>query len=191
MWWARLLNNAVAVYAPYVVPVTNSYESIATVTVGSGGSSSISFSSIPSTYKHLQIRMITRTSGSGVVRTAYARFNSDTGSNYSLHLLYGTGSSAAAGAATSTSFFTAGQIAGAGATSSVFAGSVVDILDYADTNKYKTTRTLAGIDSNGSGEVGIQSGNWRSTSAVSSILIYPEAGDFQQYSSFALYGIKG
>ncbi len=64
----------------------NSYESIATVNVGSSGSSFVEFTSIPSTYKHLQIRANSRYTGyqnSGAA--VYLQFNGDTGSNYSLH----------------------------------------------------------------------------------------------------------
>ena len=69
------------------------YESISTVTVGAGGTSSISFSSIPSTYKHLQIRFIGTCTVSGEYSQAvYMRVNSDTGSNYSRHSLGGNGS---------------------------------------------------------------------------------------------------
>ena len=70
----------------------------------------------------------------------------------------------------------------------IFGTFIVDILDYANTNKYKTMRALDGFDANGSGYAVLWSGNWRSTSAVSTITI--TGGTFAQYSSFALYGIK-
>jgi len=124
-----------------VIGATNSYESISTVTVGSGGSTTISFSSIPATYKHLQIRAIAKASG--------------------------------------TNFNPKMQ----------FNGFVIDILDYSNTSKYKTTRELSGQDRNGSGEIALWSGNWRSTLAITSIEF--SNGTFDQYSSFALYGIKG
>jgi len=64
----------------------------------------------------------------------------------------------------------------------------MDIFDYSNTNKFKTSRELGGYDLNGSGGVGFISGNFRSTSAITSIAF---AGTtFQQYSSFALYGVK-
>lgn len=68
---------------------------------------------------------------------------------------------------------------------------VVDILDYANTNKNKTIRVLAGVDNNGSGEVALNSGLWPSTSALNTIKILTTSGNLNQYSSFALYGIKG
>jgi hypothetical protein len=172
-------------------PVTNSYESIATVTVGGGGSSSISFTSIPATFKHLQIRGIARGNGGAFYDRPLLQFNSDTGSNYSWHYLEGYNTSAGAGAGASQTFISEYYAAaGAGAGASVFGAMVLDILDYADTNKYKTTRSLAGIDSNTvGGALQLASGSWRNTAAISTITL--SGFTFQQYSSFALYGIKG
>jgi len=76
-------------------------------------------------------------------------------------------------------------------TASIFGVTVTDILDYKDTNKYTTIRVLTGYDTNGAGDVLLYSGNWRSTSAVTSIVLFPASGNFNQYSQFALYGIKG
>ena len=78
----------------------------------------------------------------------------------------------------------------ANSTANCFGVAVIDILDYANTNKYKTYRSLTGGDANGSGQVLLRSSNWRSTSAVTSMTLYPGVGNFTQYSSFALYGIK-
>jgi hypothetical protein len=176
-----------------VTPATNSYESISTVTVGSGGSSSITFSSIPSTYKHLQIRGIARSDQASTGQSAlWVQFNSDTGSNYSWHRLYGNGSSAAAGAGTSTTWMLAGIGAYASNPANEFGASVIDVLDYQNTSKYKTVRGLTGEDENGAGYVGLHSGLWMNTAAVSTITIQPGSPyNWVQYSSFALYGIKG
>jgi hypothetical protein len=74
--------------------VTTSYESIATVTVGSGGAANVEFTSIPATYTHLQVRGIGRSLEANTgVDVQYLRFNSDTGSNYAWHQLVGNGSS--------------------------------------------------------------------------------------------------
>ena len=180
------------IYASSMQPALNasSFESIATVTVGAGGSSSITFSSIPSTYKHLEIRGIGRiASGAEAV---LMQFNSDTGNNYAIHYLMGNGSAASAGASTTRSsmglFWGMGIPSGA----STFGAAVVSVLDYANTNKYKTIRSLDGYDANGTGAIELASGLWQSTSAVSSITLTPNSSAvFQQYSSFALYGIKG
>ena len=178
-----MLNSLVALYDSGAGGGgATSYESIQTVTVGAGGSSSISFSSIPSTYAHLQIRCINRGGTS-----ANMTFNSDTGSNYARHYLEGTGSSAIAGGSSSTSNIDAIDNT---TTANVFAANIVDVLDYANVNKYKTSRILAGVDTNGGGYVDLYSGLWMSTSAISTVTINSAGGNFSQYSTFALYGIK-
>ena len=169
------------------------FQSIATVTVGAGGSSSISFTSIPSTYQHLQLRMIGRIDASSANGSGILRYNSDTSSsNYTYHEIVGNGSSASAygsGAPESNQILsTTGATAGA----NTFGVAITDILDYANTNKYKTQRNLGGYDNNGSGQIRLNSGLWMNTAAINSITITPNAGTvFVQYSSFALYGIKG
>ena len=169
------------------------YESIATVTVGSGGSSSITFSSIPATYQHLQIRSIQRstTAGSGT-EAVRLQFNSDTGTNYSIHTLRGDGGTAFATGDASTNYVRYWGMCKAGDAANTFGAGVLDILDYADTNKYKTVRGLGGIDTNSTVDyIILSSGAWRSTSAISSIVLSSTSGNFAEYSSFALYGIKG
>jgi len=161
-------------------------DSIATVNVGSGGSSTITFSSIPSTYSHLQVRFM---SVNASAQSVIMQFNGDTGSNYAKHSLNGNGSSALGQGFATQSYFNLQGYRVAASTPNPVIG-VVDILDYANTNKYKTTRMLSGFDANGSGEVSLNSGLWQSNSAISSILIRLESsGTINQYSHFALYGI--
>ena len=173
-----------------VAAATNSYESIATVTVGSGGASTITFSSIPSTYKHLQIRGIGRTSGSSTDSSMIFNSDSSSGSYYANHQIFGDGSSATAATSPTSTRLDPFYVPGSGVTSSVFAGFVVDILDYQNTNKNKTLRTLQGFDANGSGFVIFRSGLWIKTNAITQIE-WSVSGNWAQYSSFALYGIKG
>jgi len=180
---------------------TNSYESIQTVTVGSGGQASISFTSIPSTYKHLQIRGFLQSDRNNYpIENALMTFNGDTGSNYSAHYIY-AGVTAGTqqiitGSTTSATNIILNDVAGATA-GGQFGASVIDILDYANTNKYKTIKYLAGNDINNlvlnySGQIAFGSGNWRNTNAITNISISVQSSTgFTQYSSFALYGIKG
>ena len=167
--------------------VTNSYESISTVTVGAGGSSSISFTSIPSTYKHLQIRMLANYSGS--VGGGYVHFNSDSSSgNYSYHAFGGDGAgsvSTASGANANRGLYT--SVAGTVTTQPNV--MIMDILNYTDSNIYKTLRTLYGWDANGSGYAEFGSSNWRSTAALTSVTLTPN-NSFAQYTHTALYGIR-
>ena len=184
-----LAASAYGLFAPSLA--LNSYESIATAN-GTGSSGVITFSSIPSTYKHLQIRAIARSTFADTNTYPNITFNSDTASNYSWHILDGNGSAASAGAgATQTSAgvptFTAGSSA-----ASIFGAMIMDVLDYADTNKYKTIRYLGGHDQNGSGILRYGSGSWRSTTAISTITFTAIGGaNWATNTTFALYGIKG
>jgi hypothetical protein len=174
-------------------PDTGAMFPLGMVSVGSGGSSTITFSSIPATYTHLQIRAIARSTRASV-NNVYVnmQINSDTGSNYSYHDLYGDGSTPTAGAITSANQNYIQRITASTATASVFGTFVIDILDYANTNKYKTLRSLGGFDLNGSGQIYLVSGLWRNTNAITTLQFTSQAtGDFAQYSQFALYGIKG
>jgi hypothetical protein len=180
------------ILASSVPAAAGDYESIATVTVGAGGSTSIDFTSISGTYTHLQLRYIARvTDNVNAFDINFIRFNSDTGSNYSYHYLTGTGSAVNAGAGTSQTSTWGGLWPYNGTTASTYGAGVIDILDYANTNKYKTIRVLSGADANGSGECFINSGLWMSTSAITSINIKPVGTKtYSQFSHFALYGIK-
>lgn len=175
------------------------YESIATVTVGSGGAANIEFTSIPSTYQHLQIRGIARNSNaSNGGLNINMQFNADTGSNYSHHYLgtyQGEGAAVWAGGTANASLMIPFLMPTNSLGASIFSAGVIDILDYKDTNKYKTIRGFGGYDMNGATSgynyLNLDSGNWRSTSAITSIKLYGSTGNFMQYSKFGLFGIKG
>ena len=180
----------------YVAPVnTNSYESIATT--NPSGTGTVTFNSIPNTYKHLQIRAIFRNSANVGGDDARLRFNNDSSTLYDGHRLYGLGSSTALANFTGVSdtgipigYNTADGSTGA----SIFTGAIIDILDYANTNKYKVVRTFDGFDNNGSGSIQVQSGLYRSTTAISRIDLYCfnyGSNNWATGTQFALYGIKG
>jgi hypothetical protein len=181
----------------YVRTPPNSYESIATVTVGSGGSASVNFTSIPATYTHLQVRCLTRSAyPTSEWFGFYLTFNSDTGSNYSYHLLRGTGAAVSGGGAANQTYILNGYMPSNGYTSGIFAPFVIDVLDYANTNKNKTARILGGFDTNNTGTengtLAFHSGCWRNTNAITSLQL-SAGGSYNlvEYSQFALYGIKG
>jgi hypothetical protein len=166
--------------APPTAP--GSYESIMTASIGSGGTSTIDFTSIPSTYKHLQLRFMYAPGYWGTLR-----FNNDTtGSNYRGHQLFGTGGAAVVG--TSANVLYEPQSANGGG--SIPYVGIIDIIDYSDISKYKTTRSIEGYDTNGGGEIYFTSGLWMSTSAINRITITSGSTNYGQNSSFALYGIK-
>lgn len=158
-----------------------SYESIASYTVSN---STVSFTSIPSTYQHLQVRMIFDSAGSGLT----TNFNSDSGSNYSNHRLYGDGTSAlATGLANATQAVV--SLYGGGYLSGTYGVAILDIHDYASTTKYKTVRSFYGYDSNGNGgeRITLGSGLWRNTNAITGISF--TGANFT--GTVSLYGIKG
>jgi hypothetical protein len=160
------------------------FDALATVTL-SAAASTITFSGIPSTYKHLQIRGLQKMTTA--TRWSWVQFNGDAGSNqYTYHSLQGNGSSAsAAGSSFATTY---GRVTLA---DPQFGGAIFDILDYANTSKIKVIRSLWGTDLNGSGYVGINSSAWNSTAAITSITIGCEGADtYTQNSQFTLYGVK-
>lgn len=179
-------------------PVIGAYDSLATVTVGAGGVSSVTFSGIPTVYKQLQIRGIARGLGTNNASLGI-QVNGDSSSNQSpYHQLYGDGSTASAAGGAASDGYTAsllGPINSSTTTGSVFAGFIIDILDYQNTNKLKTIRSLSGADFNGSGFISMRSSvNINTLSAISSLtfITYNPGGTngFAQYSQFALYGVK-
>ena len=171
----------------YYVPP--SYESIATTIVGGGGAANIEFTSIPATFKHLQIRGIGNASVDA--SSLKVEFNSDTtNANYFFHEIYGSGSAVGTPAKTGTQPLYLQYWGGWPSTANIYGAGVIDILDYTNTNKYKTVRSLGGYDANGSGYIMFDSGLWMDTSAITSIKLTP-TNSFTQYSQFALYGIKG
>jgi len=170
----------------------SSYESIATA-AGTGSSGTITFSSIPSTFKHLQIRAITRNSSTQIYPIIRPNNDSNT-ANYTLHQLYGNGTAATAYGSATGSFTGAYSIYGATSNqqANVMGAGIVDILDYGSTTKYKTIRSLSGFDDNNAstGYIFVGSSLWLSTSAITSITIAYLTDNFTSSSIFALYGIK-
>ena len=182
-------SNSVVVSSVY----GSSYESIATYTVGAGGSSAdLVFSSIPATYKHLQIRGIYKRTGTEAFSSISVSLNGDTAQNYTRHDMYGVGSGTGGASGLTTGSNTVKVLAYAGA-SYQFGPTIIDILDYATTTKYKTVRAMGGVDINnvGTGIVALSSGVWINTAAVNSVTLSFGGATAVQHTSFSLYGIKG
>ena len=165
--------------------VASSYESIATYTAATA-QSSIVWSSIPSTYSHLQIRCMNKLTTGGNIRLY---FNTDTGANavYDTHYLYGDGTTASAARGSQQPYAISVGFTYYTTQFNVF---IADIFNYSNTTTYKTVRSLSGCDNNGSGDILLNSGLWMRTNAISTITLAPQSGNFAQYSHFALYGVK-
>ncbi len=161
----------------------------------STNTTTVTFTSIPSTYQHLQVRIMQRSAGAGTgFASGRMRVNSDSGSNYTLHYLQGDGATATAygeGNSTGSYTYASQTVPLDGNTASVFGVSIIDLHDYASTTKNKTFRGFHGLDRNGSGKVMLDSCVWRSTSAITTLAFTNGDGDWKTGTTFALYGFKG
>jgi hypothetical protein len=181
---STLANGSAYGYRTLASAAGTAFESIATSTPTSG--TSVTFSSIPSTYQHLQIRAYVQANdGSGRIRLNGSSSTSD----YVAHILRGDGSAIiGSGAGTGSydgipyyNFYS----------SASGAAMIVDLHDYASTTRNKTVRVFNGIDINsGAGYLALWSGSYLSTTAVSSITI-TAGGGFNTGTTISLYGIKG
>jgi len=174
---------------------TGSFESIATLTA-SGSPASLTFSSIPATYKTLQIRGISKDVNAGNASSVKLRFNGDTGSNYACFDATGDGSSvygSAVSSQTSIPCGTAGTISSDVVFSGFYGANIMDFIDYASTSKYKTVKGITGSEgaTYNPHKVSPFSGLWLSTAAISSITILAATTAIADGTVFSLYGIKG
>lgn len=173
--------------------VAAGFESIASQTL-STTTASITFSSIPATYQHLQIRALVRGDfASNSNDPLLLRLNSDTGSNYVFHNLKGDGSSTSATGQTSQTYVNMQTTMPLNnTTASTFGVAIIDIHDYANTSKNTTVRCFSGSDTNSTvGAIQLTSGLWLNTNAVNSVTLLGASISFLSGSTFALYGIKG
>jgi hypothetical protein len=161
------------------------YDFIATTT--GAGVNTFDFSSIPQTYKHLQIRWLGK---SNQTDTSFSiRFNGDTGNNYSMHTLQGQGGSVTSSGGSSQSRISLTNSLANNTTGNAFAAGVADILDYTNTSKNTTLRTLLGR-ADAQSAVHLTSGAFLNTAAITQITIFA-TNNFNGNSRFSLYGIKG
>jgi hypothetical protein len=177
------------------------YDSLATVTVPSGGLASVTFAAIPNTYKHLQLRVFAQSNRTSFsVDNLFGTVNGDSSASYAQHSLQASASTTTAPTAGGNASQTALTIGGinSGVATNVFTASVVDYLDYASTSKFKTIRSLNGYDVNGTvgtgswgGQVGIYSNLYMKTDPITSLTFTVLSGTaFTQHSQFTLYGVK-
>ena len=153
--------------------------------------SSVTFSSIPSDYKHLQVRALVQTSNGNYNGELNVQFNGVGGTSYSHHALWGNGGSVISDGTTSTDGIERIYVTGS-TTASVFGAVIIDILDYSSTNKNTTVRSLNGY-AGSNGEIHLTSGMFNNTAAVTSITFdsASAAQNLQSGSRFSLYGVRG
>jgi hypothetical protein len=165
------------------------YDSLATVTVPSGGLASITFAGIPNTYKHLQIRILARGTNASNEIAIVPQINGVTGNNYTQHGIFADGSSVvAAGSINDNAVIQ--RFPGASATASIFGTAIVDFVDYTNVNKKPVMRALGGVDRNGGGAVGFYSTMIQTNGAITQLTFAPNLGNFAEYSQFSLYGVR-
>jgi hypothetical protein len=166
---------------------SSDYELITSTVLGSA-QPSVTFSNLgdyASTYKHLQIRSVSRSDGTpaGVL----TRLNGDTTISYKTHYLLGTGASVVSGTFATDTFGQIGlQSTNASATGD-FRPGVIDLLDPYSTTKNKTLR---GFSASSSGVI-IMSVLWINTASLTSWQLIADSGNYVAGSRFSLYGIKG
>lgn len=167
------------------------YELISTTIFGSN-TASVTFSSLPTTYKHLQLRVVTRSTVSGSGADAVITFNSDTAANYNNHALFATGAGVTVAANTNSASIPSGAASLGGTnTANIFATGIIDILNAFNTTTYKTVRSFSGHKGSTLDRIYLASGAWRNTAAISSITLTTTGTLFTTGSRFSLYGIKG
>jgi hypothetical protein len=164
------------------MPAGNTYEAIATQTLGSAAAS-VTFSSIPSTFTDLVF--VVNAMGASASQYQRLQVNGDTGSNYSRTGLAATGSSVYSYRDTNlTTFAFVGQSTLSTTPSNT---AIVNLQNYSNTTTYKTFLARIGNAVDGS-EVTV--GLWRSTAAINSVVFSPNTGNYSTGSTFSLYGIK-
>ena len=190
---SKLTTNGLTGSKYDTVSADNYYmEPIATQLLASTAGS-VTFSNIPQNYKHLQLRVFAQTNYSypgsdGLLVT----INNDTTTTYRHHQMFGQGATVTANNTSSTDGFYINRF---GNTSNGHWGAcITDILDYANTNKYKTARSLGGVEWNGSieGAVYYSSGLYPNTSPITTIKISSFSPAVLSVNSrISLYGLKG
>jgi hypothetical protein len=164
---------------------------IATSGVLTGSSNTVTFSGIPSVYKHLQIKAYTRLTGAASQQSLLIYINNDTASNYTIHRMFTNGSTGSSQGFTNQGFGTASGIPCANDLANVFANTIIDIDDANNTSRFKTMKIFTGSSCNtGNSEAHMQSVLWRSNSAINQIMIAAGNGNLAQYSRIDLYGIQ-
>lgn len=178
-----------------VVPeelVTSSFDLLETQVLTSSAAS-VTFSSLSTyaaDYQHLQLRIVSKNVGSTGYGGGFIRFNSDTGANYSSHLLRGNGSAVSSGASINATSMAMLLVRDSSA--DVYQPAVFDVLDPFDTSKNTTIRGLLGVPSTSGTFIELMSGSFRNTAALTSITFLPEGGlNLGSGSRFSLYGIRG
>lgn len=162
---------------------------ISSVTVGAGGSASMTFSSIPQTYTDLALVVSARSLGGGFNALLYLEVNADVSVNYTDRNLQGNGSTAASGTNTALPQFLLGRHSGASSTANSFGSTIVTIPNYTgNTNKTISCESVSEHNDPQAFQF-LVAGTFPKTTAISSLRLFDNGGGFAQHSTAYLYGI--
>lgn len=168
--------------------MANTFVKIASATVGSGGASSIDFSAIPGTYTDLLIKVSARSTRSFGWDAMRLRFNGSA-TGYSDRVLAGDGSTVFGFTDAVPNYIFSGDINDSTTTSNTFSNTEIYIPSYTLSNN-KSVSIDSGEETNATtAQFDLVSGFWTNTSAITSIALTLNAGNFVQNSTAVLYGI--
>ena len=172
--------------------MANTFELIASSTVGSGGAASIDFTSIPSTYTDLCVKFSIRTTRTGSTEDAVRiQFNGSGGTAYTSRILYGSGSGAGSTSYTSAAQTVSFSADSADATASTFGNGEMYIPNYAGSNNKSTSSDLVSENNATAATAGLNAGLWASSAAINQVTLTANSGStIVQYSTAYLYGIR-
>ena len=168
--------------------MANTYTLIASNTVGSGGATSIDFTSIPSTYTDLCFVWSMRQNTTDL--SQYIRFNNDSGSNYSYRTLYGDGSNANSTSASSQTGIAFWSTAHSGHTASTFSNTLMYVPNYTSSNQKSVSMDFVAENNGTTAPMALTVGLWTGTAAINRVTFVPFGANFVQYSSVYMYGIS-
>ena len=172
----------------------NTFQLIASSTVGAGGAASIDFTSIPSTYTDLVLKVSGRSSASYTRRVLQLTMNgSSSSSDYSDRYLYGSGSAAGSGADNvgSQPYILVWDLNAATSTANTFGNIDIYIPNYASTTTYKSVSADGASEDNATTiYMGLTAGLYLQNTAITSLSLKTDSGNFVQYSTAYLYGVK-
>lgn len=169
------------------------YIKIATVTVGSGGTSYIEFTSIPATYTDLLVKTSLRSNRADgtVIDAVGLRFNGNSSTSYDMRRLTGTGAAASTGSGSGDTSLFLDNPPSSSATASTFGNSEYYIPNYAGSNNKSVSADAVSENNGTTAYARLTAGLWSNTSAITSIRLTPDTGTlWVQYSTATLYGIK-
>jgi hypothetical protein len=191
---STLTNGEILTTSALAALVPSAYDSLMSTTITTAVNS-LSFTNIPQTYAHLELRLYTRSAAVTTLENVFMRFNGDAGSNYTSSYIEGYATTAAnsTGGFSNSVMLTAKTVGAGTAATQAFAPAVILIADYTSTAKAKTARTFSGYESaDVNSSIFFTTETWTGTAAINSITLYVSgAVNWSVGSVFSLYGIRG